>query len=406
MPRPRRDGSPTKAADKRKLTDLTVKRLAPQPRPFLVWDTLQRGLALSVQPTGHKSYKVIYPFRGKPRWVSLAAADAISLPDARKLASRIMFQVAEGKDPAAERKAQRSQGTFAELAARYVTEHARKHNKSWKHAARLVDKYLTPRWGKLPAATITRSDVKVAMAAIEAPQLANAVLAHASAIFSWAMREELVEGNPCRQVTRNPISSRERVLSDSELPKFWAAFEQAGLPGVALKLILLTGQRPGEVAAMRHQDLTDGWWVLPGAPDGTWPGTKNGASHRVWLSQPVQAMLADVAGGDTTGVVFSRIGKLAAVMQRICADLGLSDKVTPHDLRRTFSTTVASLGFGREAMNRVTNHKEGGIASVYDRHQYADENKRIMEAVAARILALATGEAATNVVVLPMAAQR
>jgi hypothetical protein len=52
-------------------------------------------------------------------------------------------------------------------------------------------------------------------------------------------------------------------------------------------------------------------------------------------------------------------------------------------------------------MNRIQNHKEGGIADVYDRHEYADENKRVMEAVAARIMALAEGRPeADNVVEL------
>ena len=58
------------------------------------------------------------------------------------------------------------------------------------------------------------------------------------------------------------------------------------------------------------------------------------------------------------------------------------------------------MGFGRDAMNRVQNHKEGGIGSVYDRHGYADENKRIMETVAASILSLATGETETGNVAL------
>ena len=50
-------------------------------------------------------------------------------------------------------------------------------------------------------------------------------------------------------------------------------------------------------------------------------------------------------------------------------------------------STVTALGFGRDAMNRIQNHKEGGVASDYDRHHYAEENQRIMEAVAARIMA-------------------
>ena len=65
-------------------------------------------------------------------------------------------------------------------------------------------------------------------------------------------------------------------------------------------------------------------------------------------------------------------------MRVICKTLGV-ERATPHDLRRTHGTTITALGFGRDAMNRVQNHKEGGIGSVYDRHGYADENKRIME---------------------------
>jgi integrase len=92
------------------------------------------------------------------------------------------------------------------------------------------------------------------MARIRVPIVANQVLAAASAIFAWAIREELVTSNPCRDVDRNPTTSRERVLSDGEIPKFWTAFDSAGLvAGTALKLILLTGQRPGEVAHMRRE---------------------------------------------------------------------------------------------------------------------------------------------------------
>ena len=228
------------------------------------------------------------------------------------------------------------------------------------------------------------------------PVLANQVLASASAIFSWAIREELLKDNPARLVDRHKTASRERVLSDSEIPKFWSAFDDAGLlQGTALKLILLTGQRPGEVSFMRREHIKDGWWTLPGAPVEGWPGTKNGETHRVWLPSAVQTLLAEL-DDTTTGPVFPRIGKLDEAMRAICAKLGVKEKVTPHDLRRTHGATIAALGFGRDAMNRVQNHKEGGIASVYDRHQYADENKRVMEAVAKRILLVATGETETD----------
>ena len=66
----------------------------------------------------------------------------------------------------------------------------------------------------------------------------------------------------------------------------------------------------------------------------------------------------------------------------------------------TFCSKLTSLGFGREAMNRVTNHKEGGISDVYDRHKYAEENKAIMEAVARQIVAIAKHGGPINVVAL------
>jgi integrase len=264
--------------------------LEAQDRPFLVWDLHQRGLAVRVEPSGHKSWKVVYPFHGRPRWYHIGAVDAIGLQDARKLAGRVMYQVAEGKDPAAERKAERGKGTFEELATRYVEQYAKKKNKSWMQADKLVKKHLIPRWRLLQSTDITRSDVKSAIAAISAPVVANQVLAAASAIFSWAVREEVLTSNPCQHIERHEVRSRERILSDRELPQFWAAFDTAGLlPSVALKLILLTGQRPGEVSCMHSAHLEDGWWTLPGTPIAAldWPGTKNGESHRVWLSRPV-----------------------------------------------------------------------------------------------------------------------
>jgi integrase len=299
-----------------------------------------------------------------------------------------MYAKAQGKDPQAERRAQRATGTFAELVESYFSQHAEKANRSWKQSRYLIDRHLLPRWGRLIPAQITRAQVKALMREITAPVLANQTLAAASAIFSWAIREEVagVTANPCLKVKRNVVTSRERILSDSELPLFWSAFEQAVEAGKVLKLILLTGQRPGECRALRAEHIRDGWWEMPGEPDAElgWPGTKNGRTHRVWLPQP--------ASLPETGRLLSVTKlKLSATMRAICQQLGVTEKVTPHDLRRTHGTFVTRLGFGREAMNRIQNHVEGGIGSVYDRYGYADETKRIMEAVAGEIVRLAEG---------------
>jgi len=391
MSRSRRDGTPARSVpNRRRLTEGFAKTVrSDSERVVLYWDTSQRGLALSVQPSGHRAWKCIYSIRGRSRWYHLGDARAISLADARRLAGKIMVAVAEGGDPHADRLALRGRGSFEQVAKRYVEEHARKRNKSWRQADALVGRYLLPRWAKLDIGNIRRADVKAAIAAIAAPVLANQVLAAASAIFSWAMRQEIIAANPCSGVEKNDTASRERVLSDAEIAAFWLQLS------VPLKLVLLTGQRPGEVAHLHRAHVVDErWWAMPGAPDPKtgWPGTKNAQSHRVWLSEPVHALLPDVL---TTPM---RKGQMQHDMRAICGKLGVEEKVTPHDLRRTFCSKVTALGFGRDAMNRVTNHKEGGIADVYDRHRYQEENKTIMETVARHIVAIAEG--CSNVVVL------
>jgi Arm DNA-binding domain len=135
MPRPRRDGTPARSEpNRRRLSEAFVKTVRPDPdRVVVYWDTLQRGLALTVQPSGHRAWKCVYTIRRRgSRWYSIGDARAISLADARRLAGRIMVAVAEGGDPHVDRLALRGRGTFEQVAKRYLEEHAKKRNKSWR----------------------------------------------------------------------------------------------------------------------------------------------------------------------------------------------------------------------------------------------------------------------------------
>ena len=385
MARPRRDGTPARETNRRRLTDLFVSSRKVADRAELIWDAKQNGLALSVRPSGKKAWKVIYRHHGRPRWLHLGDVRSIGLADARRLAARVMLDVIEGKDPAAERRAERLTGTFADLASQYVELHAKKHNKSWRQPERLVHRHLLPRWSRLKASAITRADVRAVMARIDAPIVANQVLASASAIFSWAIKQEILAVNPCKLVDRNPTKDRERVLSDTEVRLLWEKLNPA------LKVILLTGQRPGEVAAMQRDHIAEGWWQLPGKPAGAWPGTKNARDHRVWLSDPAQELveehLADRSSSDES----------SALLRELVLELGV-ERVTPHDFRRTSLTWITRLGFGRDAMDRVANHRTSTVTDVYDRHGYADEDKRIMAAVARHVAGLVEGTQTSNVI--------
>ena len=400
MARGRQDGKPTIRVT---LTEKSLEKFKPQSKPFNIWDLQQRGLVLTIYPNQRRTFRLYYSRRGKPVWYTIDNR-GIPFDEIRKRTARLLVDITDGKDPHADRQAARLVSeTFADLAIAYVEQYAKKKNKSWKQAADLVKTNVLPRWAELTASAITRSDVKSLMASISSPSVANQSLAHASAIFSWAIKEEVagVKLNPCKKITRNEKSSRERVLSNSEIPLFWEKFGELGLGGVALKVLLLTGQRPGEVEHMRTEHIVDGWWEMPGkpVPKLNWEGTKNGANHRVWLPKPVQELLKEVGG---QGSIFLKLGDLSRVMKPICAQLELKEKATPHDLRRTHGTKITKLKFGRDAMNRIQNHRDGGIASVYDRHGYEDENKTIMETVAKHILHLIEPQA-SNIVELKKA---
>jgi hypothetical protein len=256
-----------RAINKRRLSALFVEKVKPQASTFLVWDSDQKGLALRVQPSGHRSYKCIYRHGGRPRWFHIGDAKAIGLADARTKAAELMLAVVrDGLDPAAERRTGRESTSSGTLALRYVEEHAKKRNKSWRQADILIRRWVLPVWGDLDASMITRADVRAMLGKINGPVLANQILASASAVFSWAVRQEILALNPCKGVGRHQTASRERVLSDTEVPLFWQAFGEAGLAGLALQTLLLCGQRPGEVAHMRWEHIADGWWTMPGLP--------------------------------------------------------------------------------------------------------------------------------------------
>jgi integrase len=408
MARPRRDGGPSRQPDKRKLTQANVKALKPSGSPYSVWDVTTRGLVIRVH-AGSTTWKVVYSRNGRPRWYHIGDVSSIGLADARILACKILLRVGAGEDPQAERRAERCAGTFEDLARRYVG-YAKKKNKSWESTEALIKSYVLEKWGKLQAGSITRGDAKALMAGISAPITANQVIKSTSAIFSWAIREEVsgIKINPCAGIERNPTRSRERVLSDSEVPLFWKAFEEANLVrGLALKTILLTGQRPGEVSWMRTAHIVDGWWEMPGEPiEGIWPGTKNGKSHRLWLPKPVLDIIA-MLEPEPDGFVFTNaagraIDKLDGEMRDICQSLGVKENVMPRDLRRTHGSTITRLGFGRDAMDRVQNHEDGRVRDVYDRYEYEVENKKIMEAVAGRIVGLVFPGPANVVVLNPL----
>jgi integrase len=406
------------------LTDTNVDALEKREEKYDVWDDGKqsvRGLCVRVERSGLKTFYFVYSFEGRSRWLKIGPKK-IGAKEARIRAKKELGKVADRRDPQAERMARRGGSTFDELADRHRDEHAKVVNKSWRQADKLVRKHLRPYWGKLPVAGISRSDVRAMMARLTptAPIVANSTLAAASAIFKWCIKHEVggLTVNPCYGVEPNETSDRDRVLSDAELPVFWREFDEAGVEGAALKLILLTGQRPGEVSRMHASHLVDGWWWLPGEVNEQlrWCGTKNSQLHRVWLSEPARAI---IAAQEADGLVLTGnqggLLDLDEAMREICARLrkrGVNvERTTPHDLRRTCGTTIVRLTKSEETMDRILNHlenkmdrsgrkkkKKKKVRKVYNLYKFEDEDRRAIESVASLFTQLIDGGIESNVI--------
>jgi integrase len=318
-----------------------------------------------------------------------------------------MYAAACGRDPAAERKAERSAGTFRELVDRYF-EYAKhkKKNRSWQQPYRLIKRCVMPKLAQLSVRAITRADIQMVIDRIESPSVANQTLAAVSVIFSWATQQGVVESNVCAGIEKpHKSSSRDRIALDDEVPLVWRALDDVDpVKAAALRVVWLTGQRPGECVRMRIEHIKSGWWELPDEPDPQvgWRGTKNSMPHSVALSEPVREIITELCDGRTAGFVFAgprgRPVRLDGVMKGVCEALGIAE-IRAHDLRRSFATCVTRLGYTPDAMDRLLNHVNTGptgVRHIYNRHNYRDENRAIWQAVNSHILDLVEGRRGDN----------
>ena len=221
---------PQRKRTKCRLTDRYVRSLIPHAvRPIPYYDSDQRELVLFVYPGGRKTFSAYYRHTNRARWCKIGD-HSIGVADARRLAARILLQAAEGRDAAAEKKAERQAATFASLHGQYVNLHARKRNRSWQKSEALIQRHALPRLGRMKVADVTRRDINLVLAALdERPALHNQVLASIGATFSWAIEKEIVAANPCARIKRLSVRSRERVLSDDELQAIWPGLDASSV---------------------------------------------------------------------------------------------------------------------------------------------------------------------------------
>ena len=285
------------------LTERKIEGLKATGERYVVQDESQRGqgtMIVRVGATGLRTFLFRFYFDRRVRVMTIGAYPEVSLRQARQAADDAIRRVRQGIDPAAESVITHELAlispTFRELADAYIKQHAlpKKQPSSIRNDRGMLKKDLLPAFGPHKASAITRQHVRALLNSVYergSPVQSNRVLSLLRKIYNFGMINDYVSHNPCdRLPARGAEHQRERVLSETEISALLATLPHASMSPtirLALRFLLLTAQRSGEVMNMRWDEieLRSGWWTIPAAK------AKNKRSHRVPLSPQALAVL-------------------------------------------------------------------------------------------------------------------
>lgn len=403
-----------------KASDLAVRALkAPKSSKDEVGVIGYRGLVVIVYPGGEKVWTYRTRKDGRLYRERIGTYPGTTLREAVRRYAELRDERSKGVDLAARRQRTvleaRRAPSVADLADDYIERHAKPNKRTWRQDAAMLKADVLPRWARLKAKSIERSDVNALLDAIVdrgAPMQAGKVLALVRKLFNFGIERGVLAVNPATRIPRPTRPRiRDRVLADDEIRAFWHGLDQSKVRKqirAALRLQLLTGQRIGEVLGARwcDVDLEAGTWLVPATR------SKNRREHMVPLSPAAVSVLKDqlaigalvfpAARGDQPIRSEVAAHELAEALPKLGAG-----KFTTHDLRRTVETRLAALGFGREVRDRVLNHVDRSVgATHYNRHDYLVEKRRALEAWATALAAVLDQSTRSNVSALRRSGER
>lgn len=395
-----------------KLTKTLVDDLpTPAKGQTFVWDSELPGFGVRITPTGVKAWIVQTKIRGgKERRMTVGLCHKVPLDRARKEARELIANADLGRDVAQERKEARevksdSNPLFSDFAERWLTEVVERRNRASTLELRrlLVKNHIIPHLGKKRLTEIGRKDIEDMHHAVSQryPVAANRAVSTCSAIFATAIRWGLLDQNPALGTHRNAEEGRERYLTPDELARVSTELEATPAQDSAdiVRLLLLTGARFGEVAAMRWKqlDLEAGIWTKPAAT------TKQNKTHRVPLSAaalsvlnkrratadnstpPIKRHTTNRAAQKDNPWVFPGDGgdghmtTIRSFWAAICKRADIKE-ARIHDLRHTFASLLVSAGESLPVVGALLGHTQAKTTSRYA-HLMDDALRRATERI-------------------------
>ena len=266
-----------------------------------------------------------------------------------------------------------------------------------------------PALGRMKAKDVTRRDVVALLDRITdrgAPVVANRVHSLLNRMFRFGVARDIVATSPTFAIERNKERSRDRYLNDEELVRLWHGLESGPISaniGMALRFMLATATRKGEVLTAEWSEIDGDVWEIPREK------SKNGLAHRVPLSTLAIGILeeAKALGGESPWVFPSPHkadtaiypGSVDNALRLARPALGL-ENVTPHDCRRTVATGLGALGVDRFIIKRILNHAEVDVTGqVYDKFSYEPQKRAALERWGRKLQEIVAGQPAPSEVV-------
>ena len=259
----------------------------------------------------------------------------------------------------------------------------------------MLESNVIPGWGKWKVADIKRRHIVILLDKIakRAPIGQNRVHGALSRIFNFAAERGVIDDSPCTRIKKLPEKGRDRVLTDDEIKLLWAALDLENKKidiyrptKLALKLILLTGQRPAEVCGMQWSEIDKEIWIIP-------PERRKTADENRIPLLPMAKAVIEAARTFSKGHqhVFRSPYKPEKPMTRhaltravdrhwseILAEMETAEKFTPHDLRRTLRTKLAELKVDDIVAEKILGHRLQGVLGIYNRYGYDDEKRQAL----------------------------
>ena len=362
-------------------TDAFIKSLKPAATRYDVYDKNLAGFGVRVSKSGTKSWVALSRNMERKTRVTLGRYPQMPLAAARQRAMNALLEMADGE--------------FKRSTNLQLFEHAlddwyekdQRQNKSFIQVKNAMELHVRPSLKDFKLSNIEKRDIIriIDRIAIKAPTQANRVLAFTRRFFNWCVARDLLAVSPANGIAKAKTEiSRDRVLSKNELTAVYNATFQMPYPfGPLFRILIFTGQRLNEVAGVKWPeiDLEAQKWELPR------DRSKNKASHIVHLSDPVLDELNALVGPAQHALVFTTTGttpvsgfsKAKAKLDQIS---GVSNWRL-HDLRRSLATVATEeLGFEPVVVDRILNHVNGsvkGIAAVYQKGQYLEKRKTVLD---------------------------